>query len=71
VAYDWDGNGNMITRTEGNQTTQFEYDFDNSWFGLFTRTEVRFVLAMMGWGGEFSGRRAQMCDTFTLMATKS
>jgi hypothetical protein len=41
------------------------------WFGLFTRTEVRFVLAMRGWGGEFSGRRVQVCDTFTMMATKS
>ncbi|MFN3422733.1 MAG: RHS repeat domain-containing protein, partial [Armatimonadota bacterium] len=29
VAYDWDGNGNMISRTEGNQTTQFDYDYDN------------------------------------------
>ncbi|MCS7193062.1 MAG: hypothetical protein NZ937_08790 [Armatimonadetes bacterium] len=29
MAYDWDGNGNMVARTEGNQTTQFEYDFDN------------------------------------------
>jgi hypothetical protein len=41
------------------------------WFGLFTRTEVRFVMAMMDWGGEFSGRRAQMCDTFTMMAIGS
>ena len=29
VAYDWDGNGNMVARTEGNQTTQFDYDYDN------------------------------------------
>jgi len=29
VAYEWDGNGNMVARVEGNQRTQFEYDYDN------------------------------------------
>lgn len=29
IAYDWCRNGNMIARTDGNQTTQFEYDYDN------------------------------------------
>ncbi|MGQ9461665.1 MAG: RHS repeat domain-containing protein [Candidatus Fervidibacter sp.] len=29
VACEWDGNGNMVAKTEGNQTTQFEYDYDN------------------------------------------
>ncbi len=29
VVYNWDGNGNTTVRTEGNQTTQFAYDYDN------------------------------------------
>jgi YD repeat-containing protein len=44
VAYDWDANGNMIARTEGNQTTEFEYDFDNRLVRIVypNGSEVRF-----------------------------
>jgi RHS repeat-associated protein len=44
VAYDWDANGNMIARTEGNQTTEFEYDYDNRLVRIVypNGSEVRF-----------------------------
>jgi RHS repeat-associated protein len=44
VAYDWDGNGNMVARTEGNQTTEFEYDYDNRLVRIVypNGSEVRF-----------------------------
>jgi RHS repeat-associated protein len=44
VAYDWDANGNMIARTEGNQMTEFEYDYDNRLVRIVypNGSEVRF-----------------------------
>ena len=61
VVYDWDGNGNMIAKTEGNQTTQFEYDYDSRL--------VRIVYAngsVVRFGYDGLGRRVWRQDSVSL-----
>ena len=71
MVYEWDANGNMVARTEGNQTTEFDYDYDNRLIKIVYPSGEVVQFGYDGLGRRLFRQEGGSVRYFFMMATKS